>query len=77
MHSYRHSLTPRERSVLALVGKGHSDKEIARILGLATSTVSNCVATILTKLDAANRTEAAMKAVAAGLTPVTREEPPE
>ena len=53
-------LTPRELSVLTLIAQGYSDKQIALELGLARSTVSNCVGVILQKLSAPNRTCAAV-----------------
>ncbi|NCA69197.1 MAG: response regulator transcription factor [Sphingobacteriia bacterium] len=52
------SLTPRQREVLELLENGHSNKQIARILGLSQHTVKIHVAAILRKLDAANRTAA-------------------
>jgi two-component system nitrate/nitrite response regulator NarL len=55
-------LTPRQREVLSHLARGQSNKEIARRLGLFESTVKVHVKTILKKLDAANRTQAAMLA---------------
>jgi two-component system, NarL family, response regulator LiaR len=37
----RSSLTPREREVLALIGRGKSTKQIALTLGIALSTVTS------------------------------------
>lgn len=51
-------LTLRQRDVLSLVAKGHSNKEICRELGLASGTVKNYVAAILRGLDVKNRTQA-------------------
>jgi two-component system response regulator DegU len=59
--------TERELEVLRLLAAGQSNKEIARELGLAEGTVKNHVSTILDKLHAANRTQAALVARDAGL----------
>ncbi len=55
-------LTERQLDVLRLMTKGHSNKEIARILDLAPSTVKTHLSTIMSSLGAANRTDAAIKA---------------
>jgi DNA-binding NarL/FixJ family response regulator len=60
-------LSSRERSVLALVAKGLSNKEIASRLFLAEGTVKNHVSAILTKIDARDRTQAAIRARDLGL----------
>jgi DNA-binding NarL/FixJ family response regulator len=60
-------LTPRERQVLAEVGRGRSNREIARALGLAEKTVKAHVSAILAKLGVHDRTQAAVYAVRAGL----------
>jgi DNA-binding NarL/FixJ family response regulator len=59
-------LTYRQREVLSHVAHGRSNKEIARCLGLLESTVKVHVKTILKKLAATNRTQAAMLAVEMG-----------
>jgi DNA-binding CsgD family transcriptional regulator len=53
------SLTPREREVLALLVTGRTNAEIADRLFLSSGTVRNYVSTILGKLGARTRTEAA------------------
>lgn len=65
-------LTPRETEVLRLVAQGCSNKEIARIGAMQEKTVKHHMTRILHKLNARNRTEAAMLLRAAagpGLTP--------
>ncbi|MBA3945498.1 MAG: response regulator transcription factor [Herpetosiphonaceae bacterium] len=52
-------LTEREREVLRLLSDGLSNKAIALRLTLAEGTIKNHVSTILDKLQAANRTDAA------------------
>jgi DNA-binding NarL/FixJ family response regulator len=52
------AVTPREQEVLLHLSKGHSDKEIAKNLGIATTTVKNHVKNIREKLGAKNRTQA-------------------
>ena len=55
-------LSPREREILALLGTGASNKEIADRLNLAEGTVKNHVTNILSKLDVRDRTQAALRA---------------
>ena len=61
-------LTDRERDVLALVGAGHSNAEIARTLYIVEGTVKAHVSSILDKLEVRNRVAAAILAYEAGLT---------
>jgi NarL family two-component system response regulator LiaR len=56
-------LTPRQREVLTLVVAGMSNQEIADRLVVSLATVRFHVSTILAKLNAANRAEAAALAV--------------
>lgn len=62
-------LTPREREILALLARGASNKEIARGLDLAESTVKIHVQGILRKLNLTSRVQAAVYAVEQGLAP--------
>lgn len=61
-------LTPRQREVLALLGQGKSNKEIARVLHLAEGTVKLHVTAILKALNVNNRTRAVVAASQLGLT---------
>ena len=60
-------LTPREREVLALIGRGLPNKQIARELGIAEKTVKAHVSAVLAKLGVSDRTQAALYAVREGL----------
>ena len=53
------ALTPRELEVAQLIDQGHSNKQIARRLGLRVSTVKNHVHSILEKLSADRRGQVA------------------
>lgn len=55
-------LTPRQYEVLAKIEVGKSNKEIARGLGIAESTVKIHVAGLLRAMRVRNRTEAAARA---------------
>lgn len=60
-------LTPRENEVLELVAVGLTNREIADHLYISERTVKFHVSSLLEKLDAANRTEAASRAARLGL----------
>lgn len=55
------SLSPREREILALLGRGNLYKEIAHHLGLSLETVRTHIHNIYAKLHVRSRTEAVMK----------------
>jgi NarL family two-component system response regulator LiaR len=56
-------LTPRERQVLRLLADGLTNAEIADRLVVSLSTVKGHVSSVMSKLGASSRTEAAMMAV--------------
>lgn len=64
------ALTPRELEVLALVGTGRANKEIAAELSISERTARTHVSNILRKLGLASRTQAALWAVREGLVEV-------
>ncbi len=63
-------LTERELSVLQLIGRGRSNKEIAKALHLSEGTVKGHVSAVLSKLGVDDRTQAALFAVREGLVPL-------
>lgn len=65
------SFTPRETEVLSYLVDGASNKEIARALDLQIVTVKLHVRGVCRKLDAKNRTQAALKAKELGVKPAT------
>jgi NarL family two-component system response regulator LiaR len=60
-------LTPRETEVLRQIADGQGNREIAQALGISVSTVKLHVQELLVKLQAADRTQAAVKALRRGL----------
>ena len=60
-------LTDREREVLDLLAKGHSNIEVTRHLGLSAKTVRNHVSNIFTRLQVTDRANAVIRAREAGL----------
>jgi len=63
-------LTARELEVLELLAQGLPNKSIAARLGISDQTVKFHVAAICGKLGAANRTDAAHRALRRGLIPL-------
>jgi LuxR family transcriptional regulator, maltose regulon positive regulatory protein len=61
------ALAPRERAVLELIGEGRSNKEIARLLGIAPETVKSHVKRIFEKLSVGKRAQAIARAQSLGL----------
>jgi len=55
-------LTPRELEVLGAIGEGHTNKAIARKLGISLHTVKFHIESLFRKLGARTRTEALAKA---------------
>lgn len=53
------SLTPRERTIVGLIGQGQMNKQIARSLGVSEKTVRNHLTAIYRKLRCQNRTQLA------------------
>ena len=56
-------LSPRERDVLRLIARGHSNRQIARDLAIGEQTVKTHVRSILTKLGLQDRVQAAIFAI--------------
>jgi DNA-binding CsgD family transcriptional regulator len=65
-----HTLTARERDVLALLARGRTNRQIGRTLFISEKTASVHVSNILSKLGASGRTEAVAIASRRGLVPV-------
>ena len=66
-HADDAALTARELAVLRLIAGGNANKEIAAQLSLTEETVKGHVKSILSKLDANDRTHAAMIALKRGI----------
>ncbi|HVO89121.1 MAG TPA: response regulator transcription factor [Casimicrobiaceae bacterium] len=66
-HATDDVLTPAEVRVLRLIAQGNANKEIARALSLSEETVKGQVRNILSKLDAKDRTHAAMIGLKRGI----------
>jgi len=62
-------LTSRELEVLVQIGRGLSNKEIATELSISQMTVKTHVSNILSKLNLADRTQAAIFSIRQGLVP--------
>lgn len=63
------TLSPRQRQCLALLADGHTDREIARRLGIRPSTAHRHVEDLRVKLDARNRAHAVALGFQAGELP--------
>jgi DNA-binding NarL/FixJ family response regulator len=61
------ALTDREREILAGLGRGLSNVDLARDLGVSEATVKTHVSRVLTKLDCQSRVQAALLARDAGV----------
>ncbi|HKS98447.1 MAG TPA: response regulator transcription factor [Rugosimonospora sp.] len=68
-------LTPREEQVLTLLARGRDNRQIARELNIGPQTVKTHVSSILSKLNAQSRTQAALYAMRVGLVPVSEPAP--
>jgi DNA-binding NarL/FixJ family response regulator len=60
-------LTPRETEILRMIAEGHGNAEIATSLYIGLGTVKGHIRDILEKLAAADRTQAAVKALRRGI----------
>ena len=67
--SMTNPLTPRETEVLGHIASGKTNRQIAQLLHLSLSTVKRHLERILSKLEASDRTQAAVKAIELGLVP--------
>jgi len=63
----RHAISSREEEVLQLVADGLSMPEVAAALFISVKTVKNHLASIYSKLDARDRTQAVLRAVRMGI----------
>jgi DNA-binding NarL/FixJ family response regulator len=61
------AISPREKEILALLGKGMSNQDIADTLGISELTVRSHMSTIMRKLDVENRVQAALYALRMGM----------
>lgn len=61
------SLTPREREILQLISEGHTNKEIASVLGRSVNTVHVHRNSIMQKLDLHNQAELVRYALREGI----------
>ncbi|MEL6686506.1 MAG: response regulator transcription factor [Pseudomonadota bacterium] len=63
----RAALTKREMEVLSQLRRGHSNKEIARLLEISEATVKLHVRSLSDKFEAKNRTDIVIQAIDAGI----------
>lgn len=61
------ALTPREEQVLGLLGHGHSNKEIAKLMGVSPETVKDHVERVYQKLEVRDRLGAVRRATELGI----------
>lgn len=61
------ALTPREKEILASIGRGHATKQTARLLGISIRTVENLQSNLFRKLRVHNRAAALIAAHDLGL----------
>jgi DNA-binding NarL/FixJ family response regulator len=66
-HAPDDALTPAEIRVLKLIAEGNANKEIAALLSLSEETVKSQVRNMLSKLEAKDRTHAAMIGLKRGI----------
>lgn len=60
-------MSERESEVLRQISLGHSNKEVARLLGISPSTVRTHVESTFRKLECTTRAAATLKALTLGL----------
>ena len=60
-------MTTREIEVLRQIARGHSNKDIAAVLGISEETVKTHVGHVLSKLQVGNRGQATVQALKRGL----------
>jgi len=68
-------LTDHELKILRYIISGYSNKEIAELLNLSEKTIKNHMTVVLAKLNASNRTQAAILAMQKGLISVEELKP--
>jgi two-component system, NarL family, response regulator LiaR len=68
------ALSERESDVLRLVARGKANKQIARELGIAPSTVKSHVGSLMSKLGLGSRTQLALYAARSGLVALDHDE---
>ena len=68
------NLTQRELDVIVLITEGKGNREIGEVLCISEDTVKKHVQSIMAKLNASDRTQAAVVAVRTGLVPFKRPE---
>ena len=59
-------LTQRENDILAMLGKGFSNKELANVLGVSADTVKTHIKNLFRKLNVSDRAEAVREAIHRG-----------